>query len=72
LRTKACNAVAYGGFIRPGPINESLLIQRENLLPLASTTASAFGGSFTRCTTYVRTARRRACHGNENKVHRNG
>lgn len=67
----ACSAVAYSGFIRRGPINESLLIQREiyfHPLPLRPCAVRRVVYEV-----YVRTrTRRRACHGNENKVRRNG
>jgi len=47
--------VAYGGFIRPGPINESLLIQREiyfhSLLPRPARSAGRLRGVLR---TYVR------------------
>lgn len=49
----ACSAVAYSGFIRRGPINESLLIQREIYFHPLPLRPARFGGSFTKCT-YVR------------------
>lgn len=72
LRTKGRSAVAYGGFIRPGPINESLLIQREIYFHPLPVRPAHSAGRLRGVRTYVRTTRRRACHGNENKVRRNG